>query len=85
VAVHIARIRITGFRNAKTIDEIFASSLVDVAYVDEVLPDAIYAISDVGVDLERPEDFAWVKGVIESTLARHGEGPVAITLAREGE
>ena len=59
---------------------------VDVAYVDDVTGDAIYVISDVGIDLENPEDFKWVKEVIEAFMAQEGvEEKLEISLAKQGE
>jgi hypothetical protein len=76
----MARIKLVGFGDAKTIEDIFASSMVDVAYIDEVTPDAIYVIGDIGINFERPEDFVWVKEVIEATLAQYNVRNLEITL-----
>jgi hypothetical protein len=81
----MARMRIGGFRDASIIEDIFASSMVDVAYVDEVTPDAIYVIGDVWIDFDRPEDFAWVKDVIETTLEEYGVRELEITVTNGDE
>jgi hypothetical protein len=78
----MARIKIVGFNDANVIKDIFASSMVDVAYIDEVTPDAIYIIGDVGIDFQKPDDFEWIKEVIEDTLAQHDLRNLRITLAR---
>jgi hypothetical protein len=77
----MVRIKIVGFEDARTIEDVFASDMVDVAYVDQITPDAIYVIGDVGIDFERPEDFAWVKEAIEATLAQYNVTNLGITLA----
>ena len=76
----MARIKLVGSRDAKTIEDIFASSMVDVAYIDEVTPDTIYVIGDVGVDFEQSADFVWVKEIIETTLADYDVRNIEITL-----
>ena len=78
----MTRIKIVGFGDAKAVEDIFGSSMVDVAYVDEVTSDAIYVVGDIGIDFERPGDFAWVKEVIETTLAQHDVRDLGISLAR---
>ena len=81
----MARIKIVGFEDAKEIEDVFASCMVDVAYVDEVTTDAIYVTGDVGIDFEKREDFEWVKEVIEVTMAHEGAEKLEISLAKQGE
>ncbi len=75
-----ARIRLEGYSDAEAVQDIFASSLVDVAYVDEVTPRGIFVTPDVGVNLNDPADYEWVKSVIQSTLEDHRQHGVRIEL-----
>ena len=78
----MARIKITGFNEAKVIEDVFASSMVDVAYIDEITTDAIYIVGDVGIDFEKPTDFKWIKEIIEDTLAQYNVMKFEITLQK---
>jgi hypothetical protein len=81
-----ARIRLDGYSDADAIEDIFDSFLVDVAYVDEVTPRGIFVTTDVGVDLNDPADFEWVKSTIQGILERHDQRGVRIELELpEGE
>lgn len=78
----MARIKITGFNEAKVIEDVFASSMVDVAYIDEITTGAIYIVGDVGIDFEKPADFQWIKEVIEDTFAQYNVMKLEITLLK---
>ena len=72
-----SRIKLTGYRDAGEIDNLIASWLVDVAYVDRIEDDAIYLISD-----EPPEsaDYPWIADILSHTLTKHGIAGVTIEL-----
>ena len=65
-------IKLTGYHDAAKLEEIFASDLVDVAYVDDVGPDSIHIIGDNCIDLSDPKDYAWAASLIEGVLQEHG-------------
>ena len=72
-----SRIKLTGYRDTDEIDNLIASWLVDVAYVDRIEDDAIYLISD-----EPPEsaDYHWIADILSHTLTKHGIVGVNIEL-----
>jgi hypothetical protein len=66
------RLQLTGHRSAEEVKAVFASSLVDVAYVIETTTEAIFIVAD---DLSWPvdsNDYDWLCSVIRETLAAHG-------------
>lgn len=77
---HRQRIKLTGFRDASVIDAIFASSMVDVAYIDEIVPDAIYVISE---DPDNTADFTWLREIISQTLKDQGIEGVTIQIPEQ--
>ena len=40
------RLKLNGYRSASEVDSVFASSMVDVAYVDEITDDGIIILAD---------------------------------------
>lgn len=75
-----ARIRLDGYSDAEAIEGIFASSLVDVAYVEEITPRGIFVTPDTSVNLNDPADFEWVKSVIQTTLEDYHQNGIRIEL-----
>lgn len=66
------RLRLTGHRSVEEVVAIFASAIVDVAGVVEVVGDEVLIAAD---DPSWPADVAdveWLCGVIRNTLASHG-------------
>lgn len=72
-----SRIKLTGYRDAGGIDNLIASWLVDVAYVDRIEDDAIYLISD---DPPESADYPWIADILSHTLNKHGITGVNIHL-----
>jgi hypothetical protein len=66
------RVKLTSYSDATEVEDLFASSLVDVAYVDDIGPDGIYISGDDCIDLSSPKDYAWVTSLIEGVLRDHG-------------
>ena len=77
------RIRLTGFHDAAKVENIFASFLVDVAYVDDIGPDGIDIIGDDCIDLSDSKDYAWATSLIEGVLRDHGIVDIFLELRNE--
>ena len=77
------RIRLTGFHDAAKVESIFASFLVDVAYVNDIGPDDIDIIGDDCIDLSDPKVYAWAASLIEDVLRGHGIVDIAMELISE--
>ena len=77
-----SRIVLTGFTNADRIDGLFASRMVDVAYIDRMTPDAIYVISD---DPPATADYPWIADIIQHVLTEEGITGVNISLPTSRE
>ena len=66
------RLKLTGHHSAETVEDIFASSMVDVAYVIEATPDAVLIVADDASWPADREDYDWLCTVIRETLADYG-------------
>jgi len=78
-------LRLDGYTDSAAVDDAFASSLVDVAYIDEITPEAIFVLPDQAgsIDLDNPKDVEWLTDVIVTTLAEYGQSGVRLTLVRK--
>jgi hypothetical protein len=76
------RIKLSGYRDADEIAKIFASSMVDIAYVDRVVDDAILAIPD-DPDLDTEASYEWLRTVINEALQSAGISGVSIELCSD--
>ena len=74
------RIRLTGYRSAEDVETVFAFSLVDVAYVIEATPEAVYIVADDPAWPTDPKDYEWLCSVIRETLAADGIKGVELSL-----
>ncbi len=72
------RLRLTGYTDADAVVDAFGSQLVDVVHVDEVTPEGIFVVADVGIDLGNAQDREWASGLIRSVLDSVGQTGVAI-------
>ena len=75
------RLKLTGYQSASQIDSIFASRMVDVAYVDEITDDGIYVIADNPDWPSDSRDFDWLCSAIRETLEQCGVANVRIESA----
>jgi len=66
------KLMLTGHRSAEEVVDIFASAMVDVAGVDEVVGDTIFVAADDPSWPVDAADFEWLCGVIRDTLASYG-------------
>ncbi len=77
-----ARIRLTGFSDASVVESIFASDMVDVAYIDEVTPECIFIYTEPDVNLNNPSDYEWVKSIIKHAFEGTSQsGMTGLTVA----
>lgn len=70
----------TGHTSTDAVEKLFASSLVDVAYVIETTNDAIYMVAD---DPEWPADadeYEWLCSIIKEALLDQGIGSIHLSL-----
>jgi hypothetical protein len=74
------RLRLAGYRSANEVEEIFASFLVDVAYVVGGTPDALHVVADDPAWPADSEDYNWLCEVIRETLATHGIMDIELAL-----
>jgi hypothetical protein len=74
------RLKLTGHRSAKDVAAIFASSMVDVAGVVEVVGGAVFVAADDPAWPVDAADVEWLCGVIRDTLASHGITGIELTL-----
>lgn len=65
------RLKLTGHRSAEEVDAIFASCLVDVAYVVDTTPTAVFVVADDPAWPTDPADYEWLCSIIRETLADH--------------
>lgn len=73
------QLRLTGHRSAEEVEAVFASSLVDVAYVIEAKADAVTIVADDPKWPIDPADYQWLCSVIKETLADNGINGVEIS------
>ena len=74
------RIKLTGYADAGVVEHIFTSSLVDVAYLDEVAEDGIYVVAENQLDLGDPGNLEWITSVIQSTLQSSAQHRITLEL-----
>jgi hypothetical protein len=77
-------IKLAGYHDAANVEGIFASDLVDVAYVHDVGPDSILIIGDNCIDLADPKDYAWATSLIEGVLRDQGIVGIRMELSNDG-
>jgi hypothetical protein len=75
---------LTGHRSGEEVDAVFASSLVDVAYVIEVTPDAVLVVADDPAWPTDQVDYHWLCSVIQETLGAHGIAGVELAFVPIG-
>ena len=73
------RIKLTGYSDPDVVTGIFASSLVDVAYVAEVTRHCIFVVTEPDVNLHNASDYEWVKSVIRQVFENEHQ-PITIEL-----
>jgi hypothetical protein len=66
------RLKLTGHRSAAAVEDIFASSMVDVAYVVEATSEAVLVVADDAAWPADREDYDWLCSIIRQTLAAYG-------------
>ena len=66
----LGKYTITGYKYAERIERVFASYLVDVAYIEEMNDDFVIAVPD-DCDNKNVEYLYWVKRMIEETISKH--------------
>lgn len=66
------RLKLTGHQSAEEVEEVFASSMVDVAYVVEVVDDAVFIVADDDAWPVDTADFEWLCGITRDILASYG-------------
>jgi len=75
------QLRLTGHRSAEEVEAVFASSLVDVAYVIEATGDIVSIVADNPEWPVDAADYAWLCSVIKETLADNGINGIELSLA----
>jgi hypothetical protein len=65
------RIRLRGFTSVAEVITTF-KSLIDIAYIDEVLDNEILVIADDRESLAKDEEYNWLCGLIRQELAAAG-------------
>lgn len=76
-------VTITGINNAQQLDDYFASSLVDIAYLGDVVDGKSQLLLDVGYDLEKNEDREWFISIIRNALDICDESQAVIEIKDE--
>ena len=79
------RLKLTGYPSAEQVNAIFASSLVDVAYVVETTPEVAYIVADDSDWPSNPTEYEWLCSMIRDTLAEHGIRDVALAMTPPGD
>jgi hypothetical protein len=74
------RLKLTGHCSAEEVDAIFASFLVDVAYVIEETAEAVYIVADDAAWPTDRTDYDWLCSIIKETLANNGIQGVELSL-----
>jgi hypothetical protein len=75
VKKHIA---LTGIKHPTDVQSHFATYMVDVAGVSEILPDSVRVEVDESIDLHSQSDRDWVLDLIKKALAECGEAEAQI-------
>jgi hypothetical protein len=76
-------LKITGFSSAARLEDIFGSSLVDIAYLVEVQEDAAIAVPDDPERLDKTEGgYEWLERAVLETLQEEGEPTVSVSVCR---
>ena len=65
-------VRLVGVRNPGALDEHFASSMVDVAYVHRIDADTVDLLLD-STDVRKADDREWISGILRNILRACGE------------
>jgi hypothetical protein len=76
-------IRLTGVKDAQAVDSFFASSLVDVAYVQTVSGDTVEVTVDESINLSNADDRQWIKELLVRSLAECGEPQARVEVVTE--
>jgi hypothetical protein len=74
------RLKLTGHSSADEVDAVFASSLVDVAYVIETTEAAVFVVADDPAWPTDGADYEWLCSVIKDTLAEYGMLGIELSL-----
>jgi hypothetical protein len=74
------RLKMIGHTSADAVEAIFASSMVDVAYVVETTNDALYIVADDPKWPANPAEYEWLCSVIQETLGDHGIGRIHLSV-----
>lgn len=66
--MHMKLIKIKGIVNPSKFEDYVASSLVDIAYIDEIIGDTITLSLESEIDLDNTEDRKWISELINEGL-----------------
>jgi hypothetical protein len=67
-----------GFTDADVVERIVDSSLVDVAYIEGISTSEILVKADPTVPLMSPDDYEWLRSVVEEALHQYGESNIIV-------
>gem|GEM_PF-3204072 len=70
---HIKLITINGVADPSKFENYVSSSLVDIAYVEDVVKDTVVVLIEPGIDLNNVEDRKWIAELITKGLRECGE------------
>ena len=80
--MQLSQLKLSGYSSASKLEEIFASYMVDIAYLSEVYEDYALVAPDEPehTNLSIEADRKWLIEVIQSTMKQAGENSVRISL-----
>ena len=76
---------INGLRNVQMINDYFASSMVDIAYIKEMGIGCVKVALENGIDIDNENDRLWLSGILQLALVACEETSATIIFHRHDE
>lgn len=72
------KIQLIGIINLEKLENYIESSMIDIAYIDEVQNDSIRLLLDERIDIENPDDKIWLDELFKKAFLECQEYKVKI-------
>lgn len=72
------KIQLLGIQNPIKLEKYIDTSMIDVAYIDEVQNDSIRILLDEGIDINNPDDKIWLDELFKKAFLECQEYKVKI-------